>query len=193
MAVVVGVALAALAVVALLVLTSQPAGTDRPAAGSSPAASGPVSTATPDVGERQPLEEAVHIAAGQKGRWANDPPSSGQHWSAPGVAPVAWGHADRVIAPEAWVHNLEHGGVVVLFSCPDGCEADRDGIRRFVETAPKEPTFGEVKLIDTQYAVPGHRFAVMAWGWRLFLDAWDPARALAFYQAHVDRGPEVLP
>lgn len=110
-----------------------------------------------------------------------------------GVAPVPWGFTSAAIRPEAWVHNLEHGGVVVLYACPTGCASDLQSIHDLISTAPPEPSFGEVKIIDAPYTVPGHRFAVIAWGWRLFLDTWDTPTARAFYQAHVDTAPELLP
>jgi len=50
-----------------------------------------------------------------------------------------------------------------------------------------------VKIVAVPYAVPGHRFAMVAWGWRLFMDNWDSGLAEKFYEAHVDNGPERIP
>jgi hypothetical protein len=35
-----------------------------------------------------------------------------------------------------------------------------------------------------------HKIAVVAWGWIDEMDEFDRARIIAFYNAHVDRGPE---
>jgi Protein of unknown function (DUF3105) len=149
--------------------------------------------ASEQVGEQQLPAQGIHIPVGQKGVWTTDPPTSGQHYSGAGVAPVPWGTADQQLTPELWVHNLEHGGVAILYNCPSGCSADTAAIRSFVALAPQESEFHEVKLVASPYAVPGHRFALVAWGWRLFLDSWDPVQAEQFYAAHVDRAPEDVP
>lgn len=143
--------------------------------------------ATPGtVGDPQaPPETGLHIAIGQAGAWAHDPPSSGQHW--PVTAP--WGLARQAYPPELWVHNLEHGGVAVLYRDGSGSAIARS----FVQRAPREVRFGEQKLLDAPYSGLQHPFALVAWGWLLYLDRWDDRRALDFYAAHVDQGPENLP
>jgi hypothetical protein len=154
----------------------------------------PISAGTAqNVGEQVPLQTGTHIQPPQRATYASDPPTSGQHYSIFGQAPLSWGYNDRAVPPEYWVHNLEHGGVVVLYSCPSGCSADQAQIKSFIDGAPAEANFGEVKMTSAEYAVPGHRFALVAWGWRLFMDTWDPAQAEKFYEAHVDHGPELIP
>jgi len=145
------------------------------------------------VGDQLPKEKGVHINPPQKGHWRTDPPTSGEHYSQFFTAPAAWGYHDETLPPEDWVHNLEHGGIAILYNCPSGCTGDQAAIRHFVEGAPAEDKTNEVKLIATRYAVPGHRFALVAWGWRLYLDAWDPKVAARFYEAHADQAPELVP
>lgn len=145
------------------------------------------------VGDRLSTEKGVHINPPQKGHWRTDPPSSGEHYSQFFMAPAAWGYHDDTLPPEDWVHNLEHGGIGILYNCPSGCAKDQAAIRHFVAGAPAEDKTNEVKLIATRYAVPDHRFALVAWGWRLYLDAWDPKVAERFYEAHADQAPELVP
>lgn len=153
------------------------------------ATSAPPRTVTPredpGIGERMPLQAGVHISTGQKGQWSSDPPTSGQHW------PIyaQWGPAAQDYAPELWVHNLEHGGVAILYRDLGDQGAADDFIRR----APRESRFNEVKLVDARYPALGHRFGLVAWGWRLFLDAWGEEAAVRFYAGHVDQGPESIP
>jgi hypothetical protein len=152
-----------------------------------------------EVGERVPVELAMHISAPDRAHYAADPPTSGPHYSARGDAPVAWGFYDHPLKPEQWIHNLEHGGVVILYSCtatkssPEPCSDVQRRMIHFVATAPPEALFNRVRIVATEYAVPGHRFAIVAWGWRLFMDTWDDALAERFYEAHVDNGPERVP
>jgi len=159
-----------------------------------PAADATASPGSPDqVGETQPIQDATHIQPPQKASYQTDPPSSGPHYSIPGQAPVNWGYYDRTIAPEYYVHNLEHGGVVLLYNCSTDCTADQASIKDWVSKVPKDPQFGEVKLVAVKYVGPGHRFAMVSWGWRMFMDTWDPAQAQRFYVTHVDHGPEAIP
>jgi hypothetical protein len=145
------------------------------------------------VGDHVPTEKGVHIKPPKKGRWATYPPTSGEHYSVYGTAPASWGYHDEAVAPEDWVHNLEHGGVGILIYCPSGCSDDQSAIRRFIAGAPAEDKTNEVKLIATSFPIPGHRLALVAWGWRLYLEAWDPKLAERFYEAHADQAPELVP
>ena len=179
-----GLGIALVIVLAVVIAYNRGAGHPSPAVGAVAPSSAPISGE-----EQQPIEPGSHIQSGSRGHWTSDPPTSGQHYP---VA-AAWGYTAQRLPPETWVHNLEHGGVVILYSCPDGCPADVAAVRKFIESAPPEPQFGSVKLVNAPYPVPGHRFAVLSWGWRLFMDSWDPQAALAFYSRHVDHAPEALP
>jgi len=144
----------------------------------------PITAATPGtVGESLQVQAGIHIQPPEKGTYHTDPPSSGPHYSIPGQAPAPWGFSAQTRAPEYWVHNLEHGGVVVLYSCSQDCAADQATVQAFVSRAPRESRFKEVKLLAVKYPVSGHRFALVAWGWRLFMDTWDPNQALAWQPA----------
>ncbi len=153
----------------------------------------PSSGAAEKVGEQVPLQSAGHVRPPQKAQYNSDPPTSGQHYSIAGQAPMAWGYYDKAVAPEYWIHNLEHGGVVILYSCPTSCADDQSKIRDFISSAPKDAGFHEVKMVAVAYPVPGHRFALVAWGWRQFMDTWDVGVAERFYEAHVNHGPEAIP
>ena len=60
-------------------------------------------------------EGATHEAYNTPVHYAHNPPASGNHWP----SPAPWGYWPRNYIPrEWWVHNLEHGGVVLLYNCP---------------------------------------------------------------------------
>ncbi len=158
------------------------------------------------VGEQVTIEASNHILSGQ-GTYLTDPPTSGPHYNARGQAPMPWGFYAQPYPPDHWLHNLEHGGVVILYQCPQpattggakligvplSCPDSQSPVQAFMTSAPKDALFREVKIVATPYPVPGHRFAIVAWGWRMFMDSWDPRLAETFYEAHVDNGPERLP
>jgi hypothetical protein len=109
------------------------------------------------------------------------PPASGPHngrcWS-------EWGVLDTEMPAERWVHNLEHGGVVFLHHCEQGCEPELDTLRDLVNT--------HERTLLTSYSKLPTRFAVIAWGTRLLSDCLDREAFEAFYAAHFNRGPESI-
>jgi hypothetical protein len=145
-----------------------------------------------DVGERHTVDARKHIWPLESGHWSTDPPSSGEHYAIPGYSPSGWGLHEDNVPPEVWVHNLEHGGIAVLYRCSTHCP-ERGLIQVLLHHAPRESLFNEVKIIAVAYPVPSHRFALVAWGWTQFMDRWDEYLAERFYRAHVDQGPERTP
>lgn len=108
--------------------------------------------------------------------YTSTPPAGGPHhpcWTSFGA------HRDRV-EDEHWVHNLEHGGVAMLYAC-DGCAE----VSEVEGTATSSP-FG----LALPYDELRGPFAVVSWGWRLTLGCWDADVAGAFLLDHQDRAPE---
>lgn len=65
---------------------------------------------------------------------------SGDHYAAQGAGPIRPGFygPDSAAAPGGWVHNLEHGYVVVLYRGSDGVPEDTlAALRRFADAAPQ--------------------------------------------------------
>jgi hypothetical protein len=124
------------------------------------------------------------------------PPTSGPHYSVAGSAPVAWGTVDNLVEGQ-FVHNLEHGGIVVLYNCPSGsdCTTLKDQLTNYVKNrAPIEPTYGKPKMVMTPYSHGMQKkVALVAWHYIEFLDAYDQNAITQFYESHVDKGPEAVP
>ncbi len=97
---------------------------------------------------------------------------------------AAWGEHTKPPGDERWVHNMEHGGVVFLYRCPDGCEAEVEQLRNYAATLPQ----------GTWVLAPepnlSSRFGVVAWGFKLQTDCFDLAATTAFYDLHEGNGPE---
>ena len=115
--------------------------------------------------------------------YEDHPPASGDHnpcWANWGV------QTDTVVPPENWVHNLEHGGVVFLYNCPDGCQEDLDQLSAYVQTLP----VGRALL--TSYPDMDWPFAAVSWQHRLLLGCYDEDAFNEFFVQHVGRAPENL-
>jgi hypothetical protein len=109
------------------------------------------------------------------------PPVGGDH----NACWATWGVHDAEVEPEHWVHNLEHGGVVLLYHCDDGCDADIEQLRKFVANHPR--------TLLTPYPQLPRRFGVVAWEHRLLSDCVDQSALEAFYAARYEHGLEDIP
>lgn len=139
-------------------------------------------------GEAVPTQAAPHVPEGSEIDYASRPPSSGPHyerWLRTGVYA-------QDLPPGYWVHNLEHGYIVLAYRCPQDCPDLVEELRRFLESLP-DTRWGYAKLVAVPYPEMDRPLVALAWGWRLELDGFDQAPLHAFYQAHVDQGPEDAP
>jgi hypothetical protein len=111
--------------------------------------------------------------------YADTPPYGGDHnpcWA-------AWGVHTEPVDDDNWVHNLEHGGVVFLYNCPEGCDEDATAI------ADLATSLGPYALV-TPYSDMTRKFAVISWGHRLEMDCRDDDVLRQFYIDHQDNAPE---
>lgn len=122
------------------------------------------------------------------------PPTSGQHYGAPD-GPAPWQYT-QAMREGTFLHNLEHGGIVILYNCPSGaaCDTLKSQLENYVNNlAPVEPQFGEVKIVMTPYSRGmTNKVALVAWHWVEFVDGYDQAAITRFYEIHVDKGPEQI-
>ena len=82
-----------------------------------------------ELGQVQPDQGNGHVQAGDKVTYPVCPPASGKHINKTGFGPLqprVYGPDDQSL-PNGWVHNLEHGGLVLLYSCDQGA-CDEAGI-----------------------------------------------------------------
>lgn len=110
--------------------------------------------------------------------YPDPPPTSGPHNPCWG----RWGIHDEPLRAERWVHNLEHGGVVFLYNCPDGCDAEINALKKIVSD--------RYRTILTAYADLPTRFGVVSWGHRLTSECFDEQAYVAFYNQNFDHAPE---
>ena len=129
-----------------------------------------------------PREQAVEVASALHVAgdivYPDPPPAGGNHNQCWG----AWGVHERELADERFVHNLEHGGVVYLYRCPEGCADEVAWLSEFVR--------GRDLALVTPYAALPTRFGIVSWGHRLLSDCLDRATFERFYTEHRDQGLE---
>jgi hypothetical protein len=135
-----------------------------------------------------PLEPATHIPDGSSFAYQSNPPASGPHYPEPGE----WDIYTTPLARGTWVHNLEHGGIVLSYHCPDTCDADVATFEA-IRAGLQPDRFGEVRVIITPDPEMPRRFAALAWGWRWQGDAVDADTIRCFIAARYDRAPESFP
>jgi hypothetical protein len=143
--------------------------------------------------ESHPDEGAVHIPCVDATDYQTSPPSSGNHYA-------CWAAYQTYAAPIPWgnlVHSLEHGAIVIVYNCPDGCDDDVANIQSFIAGLPLDancgPTLGKDRMIlMPDPTLVGVRFAASAWTWTLRADCFDPAAFRQFFDDHYDHGREII-
>ena len=152
--------------------------------------------ATPALGYVQPDMGHQHVGVGEKVTYTYCAPASGNHINKPGVAgPIparVYGPNDNVI-PQGWIHNLEHGGLVVLYQ-GNSAGATAEGqaqLRAFYDAFPPGPVCGTPKgaigPVIARFDQMSTPFQAIVWGRVLQLDTFDQAKILAFWEQWGER------
>jgi len=153
--------------------------------------------------ESPPVLVGEHVAIGTDiTSWNSNPPSSGQHypiWAAyqTYTDPVPRGY---------YVHDLEHGAVVLLYNCandggsmdassPD-CQTIINGLKQVSDSLPDDPlctSAGDgvrVRVVTTPDPLITNRVAAAAWGWTYNATCLDIPSLTDFAKAHYGQGTE---
>jgi hypothetical protein len=156
----------------------------------------PFQTVSGTVGQPIADEGRTHVDPSTTPTYKFYPPASGPHYSAQGIAPVPW-QTIGTLQEGQYIHNLEHGGIAILYDCPSGtnCTALKNSLENYVKNlAPIEPQFKEVKVVLSPYSRGMQKkVALVAWDYIEFLDGYDQAEITRFYENHVNQAPEQIP
>ena len=142
-----------------------------------------------EVGQIQPDQGHLHVNTGDKITYPVCPPASGKHINRSGFGPLkpnVYGPDDSS-APNGWVHNLEHGGLVLLYSCDKGaCDAaSLDALKAFSAGFPNSAICdlpaGVVGPVVARFEQMPTRYAALVWDRAFYLDALDPQAIYDFY------------
>jgi hypothetical protein len=124
------------------------------------------------------------------------PPTSGDHYNISGVGPIRAAVYPNTAEqpPGGWVHNLEHGWVVLLYSCKNGCPSAEEmaQMQAWYDQAPTpDPSQGcDKEVLVARFDSMNSRFALLAWGRAYLFDTFDLETGLTFAQQWMDHGTE---
>lgn len=147
-----------------------------------------------------PLLDSPHVAIGTDVTYSSNPPSSGPHY------PV-WAAFQEFAAPvdrRYYVHDLEHGAIVLLYNCallpggdaaPSTCDSLVQQLRDLMNALPQDPLCDAdvgvrrrvVLTPDPLLTVP---VAAAAWGWTYRAQCFDRGTLDAFAHEHYAHAPE---
>ncbi|HET8644014.1 MAG TPA: DUF3105 domain-containing protein [Vicinamibacteria bacterium] len=145
----------------------------------------------PDPGTCAMSEEAVpnegwaHVAEGSAVTYAANPPASGPHY------PV-WLRYELFTSPLArgyWVHNLEHGAIVLLHR-PDAPGEVVEALRSVYRALPDDPACGHSRAVLTPDPLLDTPVAVVAADFVLSGSCVSPNSITQFVTTHRARAPE---
>ena len=131
------------------------------------------------------------------------PPASGRHYEVPGgpIRGGLYGPNDKTV-PQGWVHNLEHGAIVLLYSCPGGegpgcTDAGQAALQALLAKWPNSPICntppGALTPVITRFDDMPYPYAAVVWDVVLPLQTLDENLIFEFYRTQGERfNPEKL-
>jgi hypothetical protein len=136
-----------------------------------------------------PNEGWSHVAEGSATTYAHNPPASGPHYP-------LWLRYEAFGGTQArgyWVHNLEHGAVVLLYR-PDASADLRNTMLSTYNSLGNDPACGSVRaLLTPDPLLPtGVNAAVVAANFTLTGACVNPDRVRQFNVAHRGQAPEQI-
>jgi hypothetical protein len=162
-----------------------------------PSTASPAVGASPQPGYVEPDMGQGHVPRGTKITYTYCPPASGRHYNVPDAPITArvYGPGDGVI-PEGWIHNLEHGALVVLYR---GEQPDLEALRALYTAVPVSPVCGFTPggqspgPVVARFDEMAWPYAAMVWDRILPLQTIDQQAILDFYATWGERtNPEKL-
>jgi hypothetical protein len=156
--------------------------------------SAPAPGATARLGYIQDGMGAAHNVTRPQ-RYTFCPPATGTHHNLTGIGPVdprVYGPDDS-IGPTNWIHNLEHGGLVILYrgDSEGATEAGLDRFRSFFDALPPSPICelptGALSPVIARFDAMKWPYAALVWGRALPLPEWDANLVLEFYATESER------
>ncbi len=156
----------------------------------------PVPGASPEPGYAQPLMGASHNVANPQ-VYTNCPPASGPHFNITGQGPIRPGYyaPDSGAVPMGWIHNLEHGALVLAYRCAQGddcSDTTQQQLKAFYNSFPDTSPIcgipkGAVGPVIVRFDQMAYPFAAIVWGRVLPLQTLDTNAIQAFWNAWGDR------
>jgi hypothetical protein len=137
-----------------------------------------------------PLQTPAHVDQGTVIDWPMNPPTSGTHY--PQITAWATVYPFAVMRGN-YLHNEEHGGIVMLYNCPEGCPDIVDAMTAFGQALPQDPQceapINARWIVTPDPLLPSDvRVAAAAWGWSLTMPCFDDTSMTHFFNEHYAAG-----
>ncbi len=131
-----------------------------------------------------------HVLVNEHVDYAFCPPTSGSHFNQAGVPaplPRAFYGPDKAYKPGNWIHNLEHGGVVILYKGTP-TQAIQDSMKAVMDAAPvgSKTACAPNQVIVVRFDDMTSPFAVVSWDRAMLMETWDPVAAATYAQQWQD-------
>ncbi len=155
--------------------------------GNSPGAPSPTpAPGTANTGVMIPNEGWTHVPEGSTISYRNNPPASGPHYT-------VWLRYEEYTSPMArgyYVHNLEHGAIVMLYR-PDTPAPVVAALRDAFHSLPSDPECGHPRaLLTPDPLLPQAAIFIVAADWVLSADTVDTTVVRNFVLTHRNHAPE---
>ena len=132
----------------------------------------------------------AHVPMGTAIEWDHNPPPSGTHFQ----IWAAWDRQYTALERGYYVHNAEHGGIILLYRCDAGCPEVVDSLLAVARGMPDDPmcTGAVTKrvIVTGDPLLPdGVRVAAVAWNYAYTASCYDPY-VETFATEHYAKAPE---
>lgn len=142
------------------------------------------------IGAKQQDQGQSHIKQGEEHKpYNSSPASSGPHY-ADASAPIDWGVYIKEVPAEVFLHNAEHGGVIVTYN-PKLLPANQ--VKRLQQLfAPpySNNDFKPNRFILTPRSSNTRAIELASWRYTLSLDRYDEVKLIKFYEQRSNKSPE---
>ena len=136
-----------------------------------------------------PDEGNAHVLEGAPIEYQHYPPASGPHYP----TWLLYGMYEREDIPEGyWVHDLEHGAIVILYKCDQPCPDLVESLKDLIPSLPLTQ-WDNRKVVIVPYNKMDTLLMAVSWNVQMPLERFDAQALIDFYVRHVDRGPENVP
>lgn len=120
-------------------------------------------------------EAGIHMPVGTPISWSSNPPAIGAHYP----TWAGWDRHYQQLDRGYYVHNLEHGGVVLLYNCPTGCPEVIESLLDLARNAAPDPTCAapvrnRIIVAADPLMPPTVQVAAVAWGQVYTASCFDP-------------------
>lgn len=139
-----------------------------------------------------PVDSAMHLPTCTPVDYGTNPPSGGNHWG-------IWANFkeyQNALPREVYVHDLEHGAVVLAYNCTTACPDVLDALRSVTAQSDSDsrclqfPGGPERRIIITPDPKLNTPIAAAAWGATYTATCIDEPSLFAFIAEHYAKGPE---